>query len=35
LNEEFRFEKEIYADRFLLENKEKVIETQQQLHELK
>ncbi|CAD8126422.1 unnamed protein product [Paramecium sonneborni] len=35
LNDEFRFEKEIYADRFLLENRQKVIETQQQLHELK
>ncbi|CAK67183.1 unnamed protein product (macronuclear) [Paramecium tetraurelia] len=35
MNDEFRFEKEIYADRFLLENRQKVIETQQQLNELK
>ncbi|CAD8127523.1 unnamed protein product [Paramecium sonneborni] len=35
LNDEFRFDKEIYADRFLLENRQKVIETQQQLNELK
>ena len=31
LNEEFKFEKEIYADRFLLENKKLVLETSNQL----
>ncbi|KAM3127725.1 hypothetical protein pb186bvf_020157 [Paramecium bursaria] len=35
LNEEFKFEKEIYADRFLLENKKLVLETSNQLSQLK